>query len=254
MSKILLITHILATIISLNISAQQLVTDRPDQTESSVTVPIKSFQIETGLLTDFNTHFGISERQYLIPTTLLRYGLTKNVELRFAEEIAYRKSSLDSDGNFGVNDLELGVKIQILKKENINSEIAFLTHLVIPSGSDNFTNGNVGTINKIAVSHSINDFLDFGYNVGYNYFGIGRGDLIYSMALGVGITDFIGAYAETYGEVVEFNNPFSNFDYGFTYLIRENLQIDLSFGIGLNYNMNYFSLGCSWNIPGKQMD
>jgi len=28
-----------------------------------------------------------------------------------------------------------------------------------------------------------------GYNVGYNYFGEGWGDLVYSLALGIGLTD-----------------------------------------------------------------
>jgi hypothetical protein len=32
------------------LSAQELVTDRPDQTESAVTVPLNSLQIETGFV------------------------------------------------------------------------------------------------------------------------------------------------------------------------------------------------------------
>jgi len=251
LKKITIISLILSAY-SINLLAQTIVTDRPDQTESSVTIPRKSLQIESGLQIEKTNINNIPEKQLLIPTTLFRYGLTKNIELRFVEQLENRKSSLDSDANFGVSDLEIGAKIQILKKENINTEIAFLSHIILPTGSENVTSGTVGTVNKIAVSHGINDFLDLGYNVGYNYFGSGRGDLIYSMALGIGITEKIGVYVETYGEVVEFNNPFSKFDSGFTYLIKENLQFDLSFGIGLNYNMNYFSLGFSWNIPGKQ--
>lgn len=253
MRKIIFITLIIVTFLRLNLSAQELVTDRPDQTESSVTVPLRSFQIETGLLTSFTKNSGISERQFLIPTTLIRYGLTKSIELRIVEQLENRKSVLSSDGILGVSDLELGAKIQILKNEDINTEIAFLTHLILPTGSDSFTNGNLGSVNKLAVSHSINDFLGFGYNVGYNYFGSGRGDLIYSMALGAAITKTIGAYVEKYGEIVEFNNAFSNFDSGLTYLVQDNLQLDFSFGVGLNYSMNYFSLGCSWNIPGRNI-
>lgn len=252
MRKILLITLISVTFLGLNLSAQQIVTDRPDQTESSVTIPFKSIQTEAGFLIGFIKTFGITERQIMIPTTLFRYGLTKYAELRLVEQLESRKNTLSSDANFGISDLEIGAKIQILKKDNINTEIAFLTHLILPTGSENFSGSTVGTVNKMAVSHNINDFLDFGYNIGYNYFFSGRGDLVYSMALGIGITDKVGTYAEAYGEVVEFYNIFSNFDSGFTYLIRENLQFDVSFGIGLNYDMNYFSLGCSWNIPGKQ--
>jgi outer membrane putative beta-barrel porin/alpha-amylase len=107
-------------------------------------------------------------------------------------------------------------------------------------------------LDKIAVSHSLNDILGLGYNVGYNYFGYGKGDLVYSLALGVGITEKTGFYVETYGEISGFKDPVSNFDSGLTYLIKQNLQLDLSFGLGLNQKMNYFSVGCSWNIAGKK--
>ena len=53
--------------------------------------------------------------------------------------------------------------------------------------------------------------------LGYNYFGTEKGYLTYSAALGPGITKRIGAYFETFGEVVEFNDWISNFDSGITY-------------------------------------
>ena len=40
--------------------------------------------------------------------------------------------------------------------------------------------------------------------------------------------------------------PISNFDSGFTYLVKDNLQIDLSFGFGINNKMNFQSIGVSW--------
>ena len=157
-----------------------------------------------------------------------------------------------SEENFGLSDLELGVKIQILKNPDINTEIAFISHLVLPTGAVSITNGNVGIVNKLAISHSLTKFLDLGYNVGYNYFNTETGYLTYSVVLGTGITKRIGAYIETYDEVVEFTDWISNFDSGITYLVRENLQLDFSFGVGLNQKMNYFSVGFSWNIPKKQ--
>jgi len=36
-----------------------------------------------------------------------------------------------------------------------------------------------------------------------------------------------------------------NSDAGITYLIKKNLQIDFSSGLGLNQKMNYFSIGCA---------
>jgi hypothetical protein len=230
----------------------EITTDRPDQTESSTTVPLKSLQIECGTMIGnykFNTS---SEKLFLIPTTLLRYGLTKSIELRLVEQLISIKNEQSSEEHFGLSDLELGAKIQILKNPSINTEIAFISHLVIPTGAVSITNEYVGTVNKLSISHSITDFLDLGYNLGYNYFGHEKGYLTYSLAFGLGLTERMGTYVETYGEVTEFTDWISNFDSGITYLVRENMQLDFSFGLGLNQKMNYFSLGFSWNIPKKQ--
>ena len=62
--------------------AQQIITDRPDQTEASSTVSKGSLQIESGILLGFNESNSEIERQILAPTTLFRYGLTKGIEIR----------------------------------------------------------------------------------------------------------------------------------------------------------------------------
>lgn len=234
------------------LSLPEIVTDRPDQTESSITIPLKCFQIECGVMSGNYNLDNSSQRLFLIPTTLFRYGLTRNIELRLVEQLISIKNEQTSEENFGLSDLELGAKIQILKNPDINTEIAFISHLVLPTGAVSITNEHAGTINKLAISHGLTDFLDLGYNIGYNYFGNEKGYVTYSLALGLSITKRIGAYVETYGEVAEFTDWISNFDSGITYLLKENMQLDFSFGIGLNKKMNYFSFGFSWNIQKKQ--
>jgi hypothetical protein len=226
--------------------AQTIVTDRPDQTESSLTVPHKSFQIEAGVL--FGDLNNKSQRLYLLPTTLFRYGLTRGIELRLGENLMSYKNESSLETRFGLSDLELGAKFQILKREDVNTEIAFLTHVVLPTGTDTLSLGKYGTINKLAISHELNSFASLGYNVGYDYLGYSKGILTYSLALGAAFNDKLGAYLEFYGQWRDFDNFLINFDIGITYLIQENLQLDFSYGLGLNQRMNYFAFGCSWNI------
>ena len=226
------------------INAQEIVTDRPDQTESSTTVPNKSFQMEMG----FGSVNYDGKRLSLLPTALFRYGLSESIEFRFAEQLVGFNNKATSETEFGLSDIELGLKIQVLKMEDINTEIAFVSHLIVPTGLSELTNTYYGTINKLAISYSINDFLDFGYNLGYNYYGTGNGDLTYSLVLGIGLFDKIGMYLETFGEYSDFAEFTSNFDSGLTYLVKDNLQLDFSFGLGLNQKMNYYSIGFSWNI------
>mgnify|MGYP000896094830 CR=1 FL=1 len=49
-------------------------------------------------------------------------------------------------------------------------------------------------------------------------------------------------------EFVEFKTHVSSVDAGVTYLIKKNLQLEFSFGTGINHTMNYMAIGCSINI------
>lgn len=226
----------------------QIITDRPDQTESSSTVDQGSFQIESGILIGFTEDAFSSQRQLLAPSTLFRYGLTKGIEIRVVNQFESIKNQTNSIEKSGISDLEIGTKIQLLKIETINTEIAFLSHVVLPTGSKFLSNENLGTINKISISHQINETLGLGYNLGYDYFGYGNGDLTYSIALGIAVSNRFSFYLEPYGSIVNVDTHEANFDAGITYLIHEQCQLDFSFGTGVNHTMNYLSVGFSINI------
>jgi hypothetical protein len=240
------------SLLSCALSAQTIITDRPDQTESSSTIPKGSFQIETGVLFGFTDSNGIAESQLLLPSTLFRIAILEEIELRILSQFESNKNKSINKTFSGISDLEIGAKVQLFKKEDVNTEIAFLSHLVIPSGSKAVTIREIGTINKLSISHSINESIGIGYNLGYNYFGFGDGDLTYSFSVGLGITEKLGAYVEPYGDIVDFKEHVSSFDAGITYLIRENFQLDFSFGTGINHSMNYLSFGCSLNIAKEK--
>jgi hypothetical protein len=241
-------------ILNFPIMAQEIITDRPDQTESSSTIPKGSLQIESGVMLSFVENDGISLRVFSGPTTLFRYGLTKDIEIRIVNQYIHIKNKTNSKEISGIADLEVGAKIQILKRENINTEIAFLSHLVVPTGSKDLSFEKFGTINKLSISHQLNDRINLGYNFGYNNFGIGNGFLTYSIALGVSVTERMAVYVEPYGEIGIFDEHLANFDAGITYLLQDNFQLDFSFGTGLNYTMNYISAGFSWNIMKKKIN
>ncbi|WP_158259093.1 transporter [Flagellimonas meridianipacifica] len=227
----------------------QIVTDRPDQTESSSTIPKGSLQLESGLLIGYEGENQERTRQLLLPTNLFRYGIANWMELRILNQFELLK--LGENRFEGISDLELGTKIQIVKGEDKCTEVAFLTHLIIPTGTDGLTSEKFGSSNKLSISHTINEKVGLGYNLGYNYFGEEKGDFTYSIALGIGINSEVGIYVEPYGEIANMEELLANFDTGFTYLANENLQFDFSFGTGINWTMNYMSIGCSWLIEKK---
>ncbi len=232
---------------SFSINAQTILTDRPDQTEGSSTIPKGSFQIETGVLISYTEDGTNKERQILSPSTLFRISILEGFELRLVNQLESLKYN-NANSVTGISDLEIGAKLQLLHKENVNTEIAILSHVILPTGSKELSGNAFGTVNKLSVSHSINEIFGLGYNLGYNYFGEDNGDFTYSCALGVAMTDKIGLYIEPYGEWVNFEEYQSNVDAGFTYLLKENLQFDVSFGTGINHTMNYIAAGCSINF------
>jgi hypothetical protein len=224
----------------------QIITDRPDQTESAVSVGDRNLQIESGLLLGFEEDNGQRLQQILAPTTLFRYGITDVIELRLVHQFETLK--YNDKRTVGISDFEIGTKIKLLKSEKRNTEMAFLTHLILPTGSKDLSSDKFGTVNKWSIAHAINENVDLGYNIGYNYFGEGTGDLTYSAALGIGVNEKVGVYIETYGDIIEFKKLAASFDTGFTYLANDNLQFDFSFGMGINHQMNYVSVGVSWIV------
>lgn len=102
---------IIVLLFSITIFSQQIVTDRPDQTESSPTVAQGSIQIELGMITQTSE----DNRVKLLagPSTLIRYGISDKVELRIFNQ--YKSYKLELEGGSvstsGWSDLEVGMKI-----------------------------------------------------------------------------------------------------------------------------------------------
>ena len=246
MRKICLLLLVLFSVQMLR--AQNIVTDRPDQTEAASTIPKGSFQIETGILI-MDEDREIVDQELILPTTLFRYGLTDIFELRVVHEYSIRKWDpiRFTDGTYtGFNDLQFGFKLFIF--EGGITQISLLSHAVAPTGTSSFGGGDWGTINKLSIAHDISDNFSVGYNVGYDY--LGDDFITYSLALGFSLTDKLGAYLEPFGAFNDGDHS-SNYDMGVTYLLKPNVQLDFSFGFGLNNSMNYSSFGISWNIPSK---
>jgi len=229
--KILLIAFI--SFLSLNINAQ-IVTERPTQSESSSVLPQGSFQIETGIIREISGDELYPEINVTSPITLFRFGITK------------RSSKIQ-----GFSDIEVGTKIQLFKKEGSKTEIAFETHLSIPTGSELYTGGTYASINKIAVSHGLTDKLGLGYNVGYVYNGNGESTLLYSIGLGYNVSDKFGFFIEPYGDFAEFSTHTASINSGIFLQLKKNFQVDFSFGTGINHRMNFFAMGFGWLISGK---
>lgn len=234
-------------IFSISLQATEIVTDRPDQTESSTTVPKGAFQIETGVLITNSglDNTNLNTQEILMPTTLFRYGLLKGVELRLVSNYV-RLEQAGNDAITGMSDLQFSSKIRLIEMtDKNNTEIAVLGSVNMLTGNDAFRSEGQAFA-RILAAHNINENLAIGYNLGYTYNPDDMESLFYSVSLGIGINDKTGIFVETYGDVFLNFEPDYLFDTGFTYKLNPKFQLDFSYGASFVNQMNFLSFGFSW--------
>ena len=238
-------------LLTTTLSAQKeapLVTDRPDVTESAVVVPINSFQIETGFIYQkqkFDQNNISTENDNLIlASTVFRYGINDKLELRFGGEYLSGKTTegvINSDVQ-GLRGLFVGSKFQITNDKNRIGDLALLLELGLPFGNEKLRSDKIEPKFIIAAAKDIDESLIICINAGSEYDGdAGKNHAVYSASLGISLGDRIGAFLEYYGDAVNGSKPRHNFDFGFTYLQKKNIQIDASAGtILLSNETNWF--------------
>jgi hypothetical protein len=89
-------------------------------------------------------------------------------------------------------------------------------------------------------------------NAGFSYNGSNPdGFFIYRAAFGFNILPKLGVFVEPYGNFDHGDLPNHKIDAGFTYIVRNNLLIDISAGLGLSQtnDKTFVSTGLAWRIP-----
>ena len=233
-------TKLLFTLILISTSFSslfsQLITDRPDQTESSLVLSQGHIQIETGI--------SLEDSQSDI-NTLFRIGIVNGVEMRINSNYLIN-DDISSLKKSSFSDFEIGAKFRIMDVDNKITKIGFLTHLSIPTAPEIFSYNEYGLLNRLLVSHDLKNDSQIGYNIGYNKYKNYDGQFIYTLSYGKSLGSF-GVFFEVFGDESS-NNSNLNFDPGITYLIDNDKQLDLSIGRGLNNDMFYISAGFSIDI------
>lgn len=249
---------------SAQITENVLITDRPDQTESPNAVGKGIIQIESGVLFErYRLNSTLSAHRTVYPTNLFRIGLLKRLELRVVNEVVsyktvdnVKREKLNSIS--GTENLQIGFKYQ-LTKDDSKLMIGAMAHAIVPTGSEGISNERYGVLSRINFSYDIGENKNLSANVGYNNFDLdfkneglvryAEGNFTYTLVYGVRLSERVGLYLETFGDVVEFENWQSNMDAGMTYLISDQIQVDYSYGWGMNRVMNYHSVGISVRLP-----
>ena len=233
-----------------------LITDRPDATESPNAIPQKSIQIETGAFYEsFKEEYSRIETLGY-NTTLVRYGLIKNVELRAGWNIEEVRTFVDDEQLenvlSGFSPLLLGMKVEFVQENGILPDIGLLVHLSLPFiASTDYSTETTGVDFRFSFAHTLNEKSSLGYNLGAQWGNdSSEASYLYTLVYGYSITDKLGVYGEVYGDFPENSSANHNSDVGLTYLLQNNIQLDATVGKSFTKEQDILvSVGLSIRIP-----
>jgi len=234
------------------VAEEELVTDRPDQTESAVVVPRHTVQVETGVTVERD-----GDAEVLgVPGTLVRYGVSPRFELRLAWP-GWVSVDTGTEEVDGLADPEIGMKVTLSGKR----ELALLAHLSLPAGNEEVGSPDPTPAVRLSAAHALGEKVGLGWNLGVEtgaqQIEEGRTRLlarwIYTASVGFALSDRWGAFVEVFGDLPA-SDPAPaahSFDGGVTWLVRPNLQLDLAAGMGLTSEASdrFATVGLSVRLP-----
>ncbi|HYG64556.1 MAG TPA: transporter [Thermoanaerobaculia bacterium] len=220
---------------------EPLVTDRPDFTESPSVVPSGHFQVEGGA-----TFTRVEEEDAdTFGEILVRIGLGKGLEARIGVP-SYERLDAQAGTISGYGDPSLGFKLRLTpdppsEKTPGRPEAALILSTSIPEGDEELSDGAWQPEARVALSWGLGARFSLSSNVGYAYpEDPGSGDrfdqFLASLSLGIALTDRLGAFVEGYGfsgETVD-GSETTYMDAGLTWLVANDLQLDVRAGRGFN--------------------
>lgn len=246
---------------------REMSTDRPDVTESPITVDAGHYQIEMdffNLTHDRDTDSGADTRtiSYTLPSVNLKVGLLNNVDLQLVLE-PYNHQRVDDRvagtiaENSGFGDIQTRLKINLWGNDGGKTAMGLMPFVKWPTADSALGNGSVegGLIVPFGMElprgWGLGAMAEFDFNrdaVGVGY----HTEFVQSVAVGRDIVGNLGGYLE----FISVLSTESGADWsavsavGLTYGISEDLQLDAGANIGLTENADDIKpfVGISWRF------
>lgn len=101
------------------------------------------------------------------------------------------------------------------------------------------------------MQNTLSDVYTLGYNLGLQWDGFQpNATAVYSVCLSITVLESLSVFAEGYGFSTEKSTNDYYSDFGFAYLVNNNLQLDISGGVGLNATPpdSFIAFGLAWRI------
>ena len=228
-------------------AGEEIVTDRPDITESATVVPKASLQAENGL-TWTNDHL---DNLVTLCQTLLRLGVSDRTELRLTLP-SYSLGLSRGPSSSGFTDISIGFKQQLGPLPG-GIDLSVIVATSVPSGSADKTTHRLDPFLKVPWSREFGN----GWSIG----GMasifwpteeGRRNLILepTFVLQRDLSKSLDVFAEYGGDYVQHGGSKQTIHFGTAYRINSTNQVDFHFGFGLSSSTphQFFAVGYSFRI------
>jgi hypothetical protein len=230
------------------------VPDRPGQTNPPNVVGSGIVQLETGFQRENINAGGFKTANYLYNTSLARIGLLTNCELRMVVEYAgiLTDSGSHSAALQGFNPVSVGTKIMVCPEKGIVPQTSMNIAFTLPYfGRRDFRPSFVAPSFALLMQNTLSEKLSFGYNLGLQWDGEQpNATAVYSISPSLTVSGGLSVFVEFYGFSTEKLVPDYRTDMGCAYLVNDNVQIDVSAGVGLNTVApdSFIAFGLAWRF------
>ena len=250
-----LLTLVIALIISCGCFAQteeeqpSVAADRPGMSTGTDVTPFLKVQWETGFESYFTNEPGV-----LLPTTMIRFGVTRFAELRLEYDGVLNQHDRRK-WNYEVQPLILGTKVKVFDGYKWVPKISLMANLAIPLTREQLHETHVAPSLHLLFQNDVTDWFNIGYDVGAEWDGVTAIPATFlGVCLGFKISDNFGAFIESYNYFTKYSMKKTeaecNLDFGFTCTVHPRVQLDLygMFNCQDPKSDNGIGLGVAWLI------
>lgn len=242
---------LLALLLAAGPGAAQLITDRPDFVESSRSVGVGTFQLETSL--------AVSESGDLTTwstPTLARYGMGQGWELRLELPGFIRVGDPVDVTGFG--DAAVGVKKAFAQARADAPTYGVLVHVDLPTGSSDVSQDGLRPSLRGVVEWGLSPLLSAGVMAGVKSDRLGAERFTSGILAGV-VGQSWSPVFRTYTELAlaqiagdEYGGNVGSFNTGGAYLLNDETQLDVGLSFGITEGASDFvvAVGFSRRFPG----
>ena len=139
----------------------------------------------------------------------------------------------------GASDLSLGFKLKLADQEGLRPHFGVIAELSLPIGGAPATSGDVDPAVKLLWAYDLGESLSVAGNLNLAVPTQDAHRFVQaaaSLSVAAALTERLGTYIEYFGEypASDGEDAAHVLNGGFTFLINDNLQIDIRAGFGLN--------------------